>query len=342
MDAKEKKLSFGRYLQTARLEKGITIEQISRETRIRMETLSQIEKEDHKRLPDEVFVKGFLRAFAKAVGANGDEAVKRYLNCRMVMEKIVAADVDLVKSQSGYWRRLIAAIGILAIIITLSIYGVSRFWGEDHTDIPPQPAHVDSGEIVAVNGDPAPLRDVQALDQPGDSALARAGAPNQAHRCSRRDIQRDIIQHQWTARAIPEVHPLQDFIRKIENILVHSWRTGSNDDVIDLLSSNIMMYQFTPFLTAKEGVFFEINRNIIGGNLVFQLNYLKLKFNGDGGSPLAYEMLQGFLPGDNFTWTLQYQQQLANSLQLNLTYNGRKLPDTTALHAGGVQLRAFF
>jgi len=78
------------------------------------------------------------------------------------------------------------------------------------------------------------------------------------------------------------------------------------------------------------------------GNLVFQLNYLNLNFTGETNSPLAYEMLQGFLPGNNFIWVVQYQQQLANSLQLNFNYNGRKLPDSNTLHAGGVQLRAFF
>jgi len=87
----------------------------------------------------------------------------------------------------------------------------------------------------------------------------------------------------------------------------------------------------------------EIKYNVKSkGNLVLQVNYLNLSFNGETNSPLAYEMLQGFMPGNNYTWTLQYQQQLANSLQLNLSYNGRQLPDSDALHAGGVQLRAFF
>ena len=46
-----------------------------RETRIRRDALIHIEEEDHEKLPDIVFVKGFLRAYAKAIGADGDEAV---------------------------------------------------------------------------------------------------------------------------------------------------------------------------------------------------------------------------------------------------------------------------
>jgi len=45
-----------------------------------MQTLNYIEDEDIDNLPEEVFVKGFLRAYAKVVGADGDEAVKLYLS----------------------------------------------------------------------------------------------------------------------------------------------------------------------------------------------------------------------------------------------------------------------
>ncbi len=45
-----------------------------------MQTLNYIENEELYNLPEEVFVKGFLRAYAKVVGADGDEAVKLYLS----------------------------------------------------------------------------------------------------------------------------------------------------------------------------------------------------------------------------------------------------------------------
>ena len=54
-------LSFGRYLQAIRLEKKISLEEVSAQTRIGLSSLSMIEQEDIERLPDEVFVKGFLR-----------------------------------------------------------------------------------------------------------------------------------------------------------------------------------------------------------------------------------------------------------------------------------------
>ncbi|NNK84858.1 MAG: helix-turn-helix domain-containing protein, partial [Desulfobacterales bacterium] len=69
MTTEKKSLSFGRYLQDIRLSKGISLETVAEETRIRIDNLLLIEGENHDKLPDEVFVKGFVRAFAKAIGA---------------------------------------------------------------------------------------------------------------------------------------------------------------------------------------------------------------------------------------------------------------------------------
>lgn len=76
--AEEPSGSFGRYLRSVRVQKGIRLEAISKETRISVEALQCIENEEVDRLPAEVFVKGFLRAYSKAVGADGDEAIRLF------------------------------------------------------------------------------------------------------------------------------------------------------------------------------------------------------------------------------------------------------------------------
>ena len=70
--------SYGLYLQTVRVEKGISIEQVAEESRIRAGILRSIEAEDHAELPDDVFVKGFLRIFAQVIGADPEEALRRF------------------------------------------------------------------------------------------------------------------------------------------------------------------------------------------------------------------------------------------------------------------------
>ncbi|MEJ2727944.1 MAG: helix-turn-helix transcriptional regulator, partial [Deltaproteobacteria bacterium] len=70
MKTEKESFSFGRYLQAIRLKKKISLEKISEETRIAINNLRLIEKEALEGLPDEVFVKGFLRSYARAIGAD--------------------------------------------------------------------------------------------------------------------------------------------------------------------------------------------------------------------------------------------------------------------------------
>ena len=120
-------LSFGRYLQAIRLEKAMSLKMVSKETRIRQDMLALIEEENHDKLPDEVFVKGFIRAYAKAIGADGDEAIGRYNSRLQVIQKIQKSEHDLKKFTTKFWPRLILSIGTLACLIVLSVFGVSVF-----------------------------------------------------------------------------------------------------------------------------------------------------------------------------------------------------------------------
>ncbi len=78
MKTEKESLSFGRYLQAARLAKDISLDRISAQTRIGVGNLLLIEQEDHERLPAAVYVRGFLRSYAAAVGADGAEVIRRY------------------------------------------------------------------------------------------------------------------------------------------------------------------------------------------------------------------------------------------------------------------------
>jgi hypothetical protein len=78
------------------------------------------------------------------------------------------------------------------------------------------------------------------------------------------------------------------------------------------------------------------------GSMQVMLEYVSITYNSTGNNPIAFEMLEGLQPGNNFTWTLAYQRTLSNNMQLNVQYNGRKSPETPAVHVGSVQVRAFF
>ncbi len=91
----------------------------------------------------------------------------------------------------------------------------------------------------------------------------------------------------------------------------------------------------------KIGVeYFYINnkKNQISANVNLFLN----DFTGDANTPVAYQMLEGLQPGQNFTWNFLFNQKLNNFLQLNLNYIGRKSEESRAIHTGSVQLKAIF
>lgn len=66
--------SIGAYLKRQREMRKISLEEISQMTKISLKCLSALEGDDMSGLPGEVFAKGFVRSYAKAIGLNSDEA----------------------------------------------------------------------------------------------------------------------------------------------------------------------------------------------------------------------------------------------------------------------------
>lgn len=87
-----------------------------------------------------------------------------------------------------------------------------------------------------------------------------------------------------------------------------------------------------------EGVLSDVKK----GTLQCELNYYKIAYNGESNNSLTFDMLEGLNTGNNITWSLTVQRTVAKNLQLNLNYNGRKPETVPTIHAGGLQLRAFF
>lgn len=73
-----------------------------------------------------------------------------------------------------------------------------------------------------------------------------------------------------------------------------------------------------------------------------KLNYFRIDFEGDENTALGYELLQALRPGDNITWSINFQQKIVSGLQLNLSYEGRKSPERDVIHTGRMQVSALF
>lgn len=70
--------ALGTYLSRLREERGLSIEEVSRVTRVAPHYLEALEREDFGALPASVFTKGYIRAYCQALGVSVDEALARY------------------------------------------------------------------------------------------------------------------------------------------------------------------------------------------------------------------------------------------------------------------------
>jgi cytoskeleton protein RodZ len=68
--------SIGEKLRLEREAHGIALRDISEQTRISMRYLEAIESDDYGRLPGGIFNRSFIRAYAKFVGFDEQEAIE--------------------------------------------------------------------------------------------------------------------------------------------------------------------------------------------------------------------------------------------------------------------------
>lgn len=72
--------NLGEFLQAERQARGITLEQISADTRISMDMLRAIEHGNLEQLPAPVLTKGFLKAYAEKIGLDPEQVIVEYQN----------------------------------------------------------------------------------------------------------------------------------------------------------------------------------------------------------------------------------------------------------------------
>ena len=137
MATREQPRDFGRYLQACRISQGISLEAVSRMTRITRAILKQIESEDMAKLPAPVFVKGFLRAYAEEVGADKDEVLARFEASLQSARKLKPVQASREKPRS-YLPRVLLALILVVIVIGGTLY-ISGHYLTENGETPTAP-----------------------------------------------------------------------------------------------------------------------------------------------------------------------------------------------------------
>jgi cytoskeletal protein RodZ len=127
--------SIGRYLKRTREARAMSVEEVSRATRIPVVSIERIEGDHFDDLPGEVFVRGFLKAYARAVSLPVEDVLARYTASRRVAWVTPLPIATPVRRSPGKRFGVVIAFVLLLILFTLALSIVLRPRGHD---MPPE------------------------------------------------------------------------------------------------------------------------------------------------------------------------------------------------------------
>lgn len=132
IDAPESGESFGAWLRQQREMREIHLSEIAERTKISQRYLQAMEEDNFELLPGPIFVKGFLREYAKYVGLNPDEVVNFYLSTQVQPEETAEVAAEDERPTDWGWGRglIVALLAILALaVLTFALFS---YLGREH------------------------------------------------------------------------------------------------------------------------------------------------------------------------------------------------------------------
>jgi hypothetical protein len=96
--------------------------------------------------------------------------------------------------------------------------------------------------------------------------------------------------------------------------------------------------------TLSNSLIAETRYNVLQNTSVnAKFTFNQISFTGkEPNSTVGFIMLDGLQPGKNYLWNIDYTRRLANNLELNFRYEGRKPGDNKTIHTGNASVRALF
>jgi cytoskeletal protein RodZ len=138
-------------LKRQRETKQMSVAEIARVTRIPVPVLESIESDHFDDLPGEVFVRGFLKSYAQAVGVVPQDVLARYTASRrvaFVTPMPMASPVHAARqAETGRRFGMAIAFVLLLILFTLALSIVLKPRGHD---VPAELSQVDTYPILRV------------------------------------------------------------------------------------------------------------------------------------------------------------------------------------------------
>jgi len=115
----------GTWLKQARESRGLTLEQVSKATKVRSGLLMDLEANRLHKLPERVFVRGFVQAYANTVEVPAGEALglleQHFGVAEGRVEEVFATAHPVAEPSAGGRSKLAAGLVILVALLTFSV-----------------------------------------------------------------------------------------------------------------------------------------------------------------------------------------------------------------------------
>ena len=119
--------SIGNILRTEREPQGRTLTEVSKAVYIKTKYLSALEEENFAVIPGEVYVKGFIRAYASYLGMDGEELVAQYDGPSepVLLQKAAPTAVESGKGRrrrrrkTVSWPEITIIVGVILFILLI-------------------------------------------------------------------------------------------------------------------------------------------------------------------------------------------------------------------------------
>ncbi|MEV4559730.1 helix-turn-helix domain-containing protein [Kitasatospora sp. NPDC049285] len=164
--------SIGRVLATARIDAGLTVDQVSTQTRIRVPIVHAIESDDFERCGGAFYARGHLRLIARAVGVDGEALVARYDgeyghgSAPKASQLLDAGPIKVTDHRRPNWTAaMVAAIVAVVGLIGYNLVGSSSSGGnQPGSASAPLPSGASAAATLSASAQPpAPAPSVAAI-----------------------------------------------------------------------------------------------------------------------------------------------------------------------------------
>ena len=132
--------SIGEFFKQVRDTKGLTLDDVALKTRIHPDFLIALEEGNFTKLPDQVFAKGFVRSYARSLGLDEEDAMRRFEGSAGAFYEKQAERELLRLKQAEDDRRKKTNRKVVIAAIAVALLGLILLMSREHTPVaPPRP-----------------------------------------------------------------------------------------------------------------------------------------------------------------------------------------------------------